>query len=428
MTQPGATTKELGLLGRGALYNLVGRVFFVCGAMVVHVYAGRRLGPDLYGVFGVTLAVLMIAYIVLNNGVRQTVSKLVAAGQGAPWGVFRAGVRLQLMFGGSVALLTLVAAWPLARLLDDPRLLAPVALCAPVVVAQGLYFVFLGLLNGKRWFGRVGLLVSAYGLLRPIYVVGALALGLSVAGALRGLFLTSVSAVLIGLLLTLALRDPAAPRVPWRSLLGVTVPTVAVFTGLTLLLNWDLLMVKACAESLPEGAGGWYTSAGTFAKLSYWFLYALGTVCLPVATRWYRAGSLPALRSMLAVLMGGGLAMGLCGAGFLEFLGAPLLELSYGASYLPALPLLPLLFAGVCCIGMAAVFAHLGVATRDVRWMAWATGLVAALHLPWGYLLTLHHGGMGAATATSSSAALLCLLFLARLAWRFSGRTGSPTD
>ncbi|MCK4965330.1 MAG: oligosaccharide flippase family protein, partial [Dehalococcoidia bacterium] len=55
-------------MGRGTLYLMVAAGVFLVSGYVIHFWLGRYLGPESYGLFGIVLALMTIADLLLISG------------------------------------------------------------------------------------------------------------------------------------------------------------------------------------------------------------------------------------------------------------------------------------------------------------------------------------------------------------------------
>src|SRR5579871_2590516 len=124
---------------------------------------------------------------VLNNvmvtATIQGVSKFGSTGQPAQ----RAALKLQLLFGGALALLFLFVGAPFIAWFEYDRALVPgLRIVSTVVFCYALYAVFVGAANGARAFHKQAGLDVAYSTLRASLVVGGALVAHAALGAFVG--------------------------------------------------------------------------------------------------------------------------------------------------------------------------------------------------------------------------------------------------
>jgi len=165
--------------------------------------------------------------------------------------------------------------------------------------------------------------------------------------------------------------------------------------------------------------------------LPFWAFFTLGGVSLPVATRLAQGQNWKQLRHLA-----GSMTLLCCGSSaaavfLVHWLGASLIELTYGGSYVGAADVLPLLMTGMACVGLVSIFAHFEIALNDVKWLAIACGILTLTDAVAVWVGTRWSGMIGAALATTASSAALCLILGFRVAWllaRFAKMPPTATD
>ena len=110
------------LMSRGILYNLISKSLFILSAYIIHVYLGRTLGPEVYGLFGVIMSIFTLAFIILDNGVKQAVSKNVAIFPDSAKYIFYKGVYIQAILALILGLAISLSASFISSLFNDQRL------------------------------------------------------------------------------------------------------------------------------------------------------------------------------------------------------------------------------------------------------------------------------------------------------------------
>ena len=63
---------------KGLFFHLIAKVVFVLSTYGVHLYLGKHLTPEEYGMIGVVISIITVNYNFLSNGTRQAISKLLA--------------------------------------------------------------------------------------------------------------------------------------------------------------------------------------------------------------------------------------------------------------------------------------------------------------------------------------------------------------
>jgi len=393
-------------LSRGILYNLIARGLFVISAYVIHIYLGRALGPERYGVFGVVLSVLMVCYIFLNNGVRQVIARLITYYPECTRHFLKKGLFVQILISGVIAALVFCFSGMMADFFKDSRLSLPLKLCSAVVVVQGIYFVYTGALSGQKRFFAESVVLSTYGIMRPAMVLILVALGFGVPGAIGGFFIASAMAIAVGTL-TLAKAPEAQRDVSVKEIFDLAIPTIVIFGAVAMILNLDVLSVKRFLFN--DEAAGFYTAATTFSKPPYWFLFSFGSVALPLVASCYSRGDAKQSKIYVSqVLRYSGLVL-LPLLVIISATATDLIIFCYRPGFEPAGVPLSILIFGVSFAGLVTLMAHLMIAINK-EWLMAVMALVGViLDLVLNIVLVPSLELIGAALATTISAGALLL-------------------
>ena len=105
-----------------AVLMMSASAFFVLTAFVVHVLLARWLSPDLYGLWGVVISMLVLVESSLMGALATTAGKLVSENPGAAAGTARTTQKAQMVLSILTIGAALLAAPLVADLLGDQRL------------------------------------------------------------------------------------------------------------------------------------------------------------------------------------------------------------------------------------------------------------------------------------------------------------------
>jgi len=106
----------------GTLYLIFAQIIFLACNLVLHVYMGRTLGPELYGAFGVINALILLNEILLFRSVYDTLSQFVAGRKAAARAILNVTLKWQVLIGLAACSANFLLAPQLARWLGDPSL------------------------------------------------------------------------------------------------------------------------------------------------------------------------------------------------------------------------------------------------------------------------------------------------------------------
>lgn len=312
---PGDSAKKA---GRGGLFVLAAKVFFLGLGFVQQVVLQRVLGAADFGVLALVLAQSNIPNNVIVAASVQGVSRAVA---GAPGGAQspsgRAALRgalavhgpLALLFGGAFAF----AAPFLADAVRAPRIAAPLLVMAVVLTFYGIYAPLVGALNGDGRFGAQAFLDGTYATLRTAGLIGGALLlahfgtsgdplrGDRVHGATLGIAIAS------GLIILLAAfflsrgkalaTDARVTPFDIKAYILFLLPIMATQLFVNLLMQVDITLLgrflgdsaKAAATKDPAEASaamiGVYRACQLLAFLPYQLLFSVTQVLFPMVAK-----------------------------------------------------------------------------------------------------------------------------------------------
>jgi glycosyltransferase involved in cell wall biosynthesis/O-antigen/teichoic acid export membrane protein len=330
-----------------------------------HVGVSRALGPSDYGALAALLAVLMILSVplgVLQTVAAQRAAALRAQGRSEEINPFaESTARGVLPIAVVAAVVTLVLGAPVLAVFLNVSF-ASSSLLAPYVVLAALSAIPLGVLQGAMRFGAFALLVVTGVVVRLASGIGLVELGLGVPGAmLASSFAAAVSLLLGFRLIHVGRHAIARARRSLESIRGEFRLALLSMIGFWLLAQADIALARHYLE--PESAG-FYSSAGLLARTLLVMPAAVAFVAFPrfVEARDHREGAFRWLR--ISVLAGGVLVLSALPA--LILLRDVVVELAFGARFLPAADLMPLLCVAMAALALVGVltFFHIAMGSR----------------------------------------------------------------
>ena len=380
---------------------MAAQTVFMLSGYALNVFLARHFGPELYGVYGVVMAVLVWAEIFVINGIPTAMQKFLAESPSAA--LFRLGRRMQ--FGYTLVILLLFAALTpaISAWLHEPDFKKFLWIAAPDILLYGLYWFYLGAHNGLHRFDSQALIVIFYGLSKVASSIGLVLAGVGIAGAFIGNFLGSAVGLAIGLWrLNRASLVETTVSEHYSRLTKFAAPIILYSLSLNAVFYLDLLFVK---RFLPPVVAGYYTAAATIARVPYFIFLGLGFSILPVLSRALAQQNVAETRRLLRqtmrllfVLLAPVLALVIPNAG-------SIIAFLYTDAYQPATPILPLLIISIVLYTFWMVFSTImSAASKPDR--AFQLSLVAAVAdviLCW--ILVPRWEGRGAALATLGASA-----------------------
>ncbi len=389
---------------RGTVLLVSSKALFLAGSVVIHVFLGRTLGPESYGLYGLAMSILLWFEVIVNSAVPWAVSKVISEKKSLARAVFRQGIVLQLVFSLVILALFLVLSPTLARLFGDRAVKILLWWAALDIPFFALLSIFLTYFNGQQQFGKQGVVSICRILFKVVATVLLVIGGFSVRGALLGNILGSALALMVGICLV-SLPRPSGDRARLiERVLNFGVPYTLFLLSAQLLLNVDLWSVKILLKQVAFT--GFYTSAQTISRVPFFLFLGLTTALFPALSKSTSSGQAQMSRTQIKQALRL-LALALLPAGAI-ISSAPrvVVELFYGINFSPAvLPLTVLIWGMILFTVFYTLAVILSVAGRPLLVLLYSLFLILVdVLLNWS--LVPRMGLMGAAIATSISGLL----------------------
>jgi O-antigen/teichoic acid export membrane protein len=308
-----------------------------------NVVASRSLGARAYGGLGSILAVMLVLGVPLGAVQATFATRIAQRPRHTHDDVLARSIavlKAATPFGLAAAAAIAIASPLLTRFLHLGSVAVPAALALYLVPALFASILRGGLQGAMRFKALAVASALPFGV-RLAVGVAALEMGAGVVGAV----MASVTAEVAGVVVALLLMKPAAPRHPIRadraaakSLLRDARPVALGLAAVWCLIELDLVLAR---HFLPAGETGRYAAAGLLARAVLFVPGAVSLVALPhfaahesrgpVAYRWLLGSS--------AAVVGVGAFV----AAVLAILREPIVSFTFGAEYVRAASLLPLM-------------------------------------------------------------------------------------
>lgn len=268
-----------GGLIKGTAYLTAANLCFFLSGYAIHFGLGRYLGPEDYGLFGVVLALMNVATLILVSGFPDAASRYIAQDTSRLRAIVQASRRIQLTLSVVLFACYLGLATVIADLLRDSDLVPYIVISAFAIPLYALYNIYYaGYLNGLRRFGQQAVVLTATSVARVGLVFGLVIVGLGVRGAIIGYLAAAVIGFILAWRFLGSIGRTDAPF-RWTNLVSFGVPATLFSVALFLLMNVDLFAVKAIRAI--DSDTGYYTAAAAIAKIPYFLFAALPAVLLP---------------------------------------------------------------------------------------------------------------------------------------------------
>lgn len=380
--------EELGAAARrGLVYIPMAKAWFLVAGLFMQLMLPRALGSSaLFGMWSLVLAWLSTANNVMVTATIQAVAHFAA--KGSVEAAKKTALRMNLLVGGSTALLFFLAAPLIANFEHDAELIPHLRLASLIVLLYSFYAVFVGAANGARQFHKQAGLDMTFATLRVGFVLVAAWLWHATLPAVGGFVIAAALILLVAVAWVGMPRDVDGEEpVAVRRMLGYMSLLIVYLSAVNVLMFLDGWWLKRlCTEAAIATSGGSpaqitksvnalvgvYGAAQTVARLPYQLILAGAFVVFPLL-------SVPALQSdrqlarkyITATLRYATVAM----LGAVVALGVrpeATLRLLYPAEYVTGAAALSILLAAYSCFSLLTI---IGTITNSLGYTVETAGL-----------------------------------------------------
>ncbi len=400
---------------RGAAICFIAESLMFPTGLLTVAYLTRRFGPTTYGQFA--LASVIVAWVEWGVSSIFARATLKFVGEADDWRpAAGAAARLSLVAGVAAAVLLVIASYPIAIALQQPRLAQYLILFAVDVPLFALCQAHRNILIGVGRLGTRAGVSGARWIIRLVFVVALVKCGWSVEGAILG----SIGASIVELALSRCVIRPrllSASSFPIRKLLGYAAPLFVFAIAMRLFDKVDLILLTAITRS--SELAGLYGAAQNLALVPAIFAMSLSPLVVTIVSQQLAANdvrgaagfSRDAIRSILLMLPIAGIVAGS---------GQAIAVFCFGVSFAGSGPILSLLvFSAVGMAMISIATAILTAADRPALAMHLTAPLVPAAVV--GHLLIIPHFGAAGAAGVQAALGTVGGLMTAQAALRDRG-------
>ncbi len=334
-----------------------------------HIFMSRTLGPVDYGIMVSLFSLFMIIAVpagVLQTVITKYISNFKAKGELARIKLLlhQLLTRVSLFAVAGFILLTLLSGH-IASFLHIPSRL-PIVLIA-VAVALGIICpVLLGTLQGLQKFVYFGTDMMIGGISKLLFGILLVYVGLKVNGALLGLAMGSLAALLFAIfpLRHQFTSDQIDCNLTLSPIYGYFFPVAIMLLCFMLLTNIDLILVKHFFDSSQAGH---YAAASIVAKIILFLPGAIAMVMFPKTSELHALNkeSKPVLKKSLlyTTLLSGGV--------LLLYLAIPsvVVKSLFGSQYIPTIPLIGMFGLAMLFFSLTNILLFYQISVHQLRFL-----------------------------------------------------------
>lgn len=395
-------------LAKGTMYLVLAQAIFIFFGFIVHFWLGRSLGPDIYGTYGIVLALLTGFHLILSSGIPQVVTKLIAEHPQSSLQIRNHALRIQMVLSIAIAIPYFILSPVLATLLGDPDLTVYFRISAFAIPSYSSYAIAVGYLNGLREFKRQSIMISVYGGIKLLATL-ILTLMSGLIGAIIALAIGPITSfIFYGRHIRKTEVVEKIKKLNMRPLIKMSIPFTGFTIAITLLMNIDLLLVKKVLGDPYET--GLYAAASIISKVPYFLITGLSLVIFPAVAAAFSAKKDDELKRIVSETVRASLFFLIPLTILLSSTSHFVLSLVYGAEYVGGAAAMAVLSIG---LGLIAMFLVLGYILNAIG-KAWLSFLLATFGLAVGIvadlLLIERFELVGAATGILIAAFLVTII------------------
>lgn len=291
---------------KGTAYLIISQLIFLLAGYLVHIALARKLGPELYGVFGVLMSLYLINRAFFGNGLPKAVSKILAESKNVS-AIVKSSFKLQILLTISFTLLYILLAGKIALILKDPGLEIYIVYLGFIMIPLSLLSLCAnGFLNGLRMFKQQAIAKILNPTFRVIFTLLFLYLGFKLFGALTAYLLGLIIALVfcVGFLKATKKGSKESKRTKEdlfslkKRIIIFALPLTVASLANTLLRNVNVLFIKSLlTDNLLVGL---YTAAATISNIPFIVFAPFSFTLLPVISKSMASNKILTVRNYIS--------------------------------------------------------------------------------------------------------------------------------
>ena len=274
---------------KGIFYHTIAKIIVILSSYILHLFLGRFLTVEEYGIVGILITITNFYYLFLSNGVRQSISRELSLGSFSASDIVKKSMHLQIVFGITLGVLNLVLAPYIARLFGNNDLKQYFMVLSILIPFTAIYFGLSGALNGMKLFLAESIVTIIY----PLTKLSAIPLmnfftPHKPMGVTVGFIFASALAALVTFIFIYKSKsfkkndNNSLHQLGYKKILQDSGHFIFFFATVTIILNLDTFSIMAILQN--EYFAGLYTAVNNFSLVPYYLGSALFLVILPYIT------------------------------------------------------------------------------------------------------------------------------------------------
>ncbi len=268
-------------------------IWFVTG-YIINIGLGRSLGPEMYGIYGTVMSVLLWFEIFIITGIPYAVQKFIASDEENAYSILWTAGFIQGIVILCLLCVSFFAAPLLAKIFKDSRLVLYFRIAFINILFYGIFYLLVSFQNGFQNFGRQAILFIIYSVVKLLFIF----LSVLIFHSLISIFIAMAGGPIIGSLVGAILikNKKRHPFYNTKRLISFAFPVLIYSLVTNLFLYIDFWTVTVY---LGKTVSGYFFAASTIARIPYFFVLSLTTIMLPAISSKLASHSFQEVKSMI---------------------------------------------------------------------------------------------------------------------------------
>lgn len=261
---------------RGIFFLVTAWAIWIVTGYIINIGLGRSLGPEVYGIYGTVMSVLLWFEIFIITGIPYAVQKFVSSDVENAYSILWTAGLIQCIMILCMLCGSFFTAPLLAKIFKDDRLVLYFRIAFINILFYGIFYLFVSFQNGLQNFGKQALLLTVYNVSKLLFIFLSILIFQSLVSIFLAMTVGSIIGSLVGyILINDKKRHPLYNK---KQLISFAFPVLIYSLATNLFLYIDFWIVTVY---LGKTVSGYFFAASTIARIPYFFVLSLTAVVLP---------------------------------------------------------------------------------------------------------------------------------------------------
>ncbi len=346
------------------LILVIAEFIYNISSYVINMGLGRMLGVAHYGRYSLVIGFTTMIILLVGRGVPTAMMKRISENIG-DWNKIRAirksSAHLQLIIIIALTAIFYILAPVIANVFNDSSLTPLFRISAFVIPAFALSSFHVLYFNGLKYFKAMTAMKIARGIFRILWIVG-LAYFLRLDGAIYGSILAPLSVFIVAMIIEYFFIQKvetrliaSTPKYPYKKILTYAGGFILFLIFYEFYIRADMFLIKTITGS--DVNTGLYNAAFTIALIPYYVMFALTFILFPTMSDLVKKKDFINVQSILKKVLLFLFAILIPSAIIMSLIPEFLITIFFGADFIAAANLIPLLLGGTVFVTIFFVLA-----------------------------------------------------------------------